>query len=161
MRWTLPALLMGFFALACTRAADRQAATTGPEVEAIAAWFDRYLAAINAGDLEGWLGFVADDAVIMPPDEVPISGMEAIRPRYEVVYATWAFDFRARVDDIVVAGDLAVLRAFYDETVTPRGEGELISFSGSWLMVLRRQTDGSWKLWRNMWGVIPAPPASP
>jgi len=127
---------------ACSRPADRTPITAGPEVAAVASWLDRHLAAINAGDVEGWLAFVADDAVIMPPDEAPISGMAAIRPRYEVVYGRWAFNFAARVDEIVVAGDLAFLRAFYDETVTPRGEGEPIDFSGSWLMVLRRQPDG-------------------
>ncbi|UCC48271.1 MAG: SgcJ/EcaC family oxidoreductase [Gemmatimonadota bacterium] len=139
---------------------DRQATTTGPEVEAITAWFEQYIAAINRGDLEDWMTFVADDAVVMPPDELPISGMDELRPRYEAVFATYAFQFSARVDEVVVAGDLAVLRAFYEETVTPKGEGEPSEFSGSWLMVLRKQSDGSWKLWRNMWGVIPAPPTN-
>ncbi len=152
-RMMLPLILSG--AMACQPSGiDRQATTSGPDVEAVRAWFEGYLAAVNRGDLEDWMTFVADDAVIMPPDELPIGGMAEIRPRYEAVFATFAFQFSARVDDIVVAGDLAVLRAFYEETVTPKGEGEASAFSGSWLMILRKQSDGSWKLWRNMWGVI-------
>jgi ketosteroid isomerase-like protein len=81
--------------------------------------------------------------------------MDELRPTYEAVFATYTFQFSARVDEVVVAEDLAVLRAFYEETVTPKGEGEPSEFSGSWLIVLRKQSDGSWKLWRNMWGVIP------
>ena len=71
---------------------------------------------------------------------------------------TYRFQFTARVDEIVVAGDLAVLRAFFEETLTLKAGGEPTELSGSWLMVLKKQADGSWKLWRNMWGVIPAPP---
>lgn len=56
----------------------------------------------------------------------------------------------------MVAGDLAVVRAFFEETFTTTGEGEPIEMSGSWLVVLRKQTDGSWRLWRNMRGAIPA-----
>jgi len=147
--------LAGLLIAGCAGPPDRAPVTSGPEVEAVTAWLDRYLAAINAGDVEGWLAFVADDAVIMPPDEPPITGITEIRPRYQEVYARWAFDFTARPDDIVVAGDLAIVRAFYDETVTPRAAGDPLQFKGSWLLVLRRQPAGAWKLWRNMWGVIP------
>jgi uncharacterized protein (TIGR02246 family) len=114
------------------------------------------VAAVNAGDLDAWASFIADDAVVMPPDELPISGIDTLRPLYETVFRTYDFDFIPRLDEVVVAGDLAVLRAFFEETVTPTGAGEPIELSGSWLVVLRRQADGSWKLWRNMWGAIPA-----
>lgn len=134
------------------------ATTTGPEVEAIQAWFEHYTTAVNNGDLEAWASFIADDAVVMPPDELPISGMAELRPLYETVFATYAFDFKPRVEEVVVAADLAVLRAFFEETVTPKGEGEPLEFSGSWLVILRKQSDGSWRMWRNMWGTIPLPP---
>jgi uncharacterized protein (TIGR02246 family) len=152
------ALPISLVLLACTQTVEQQTTTTGPEVEAIRAWFEQYNAAINAGDLEGWMTFVADDAVVLPPDELPISGMDELRPRYEAVFSTYAFQFTPRLDEVVVAGDLAVLRAFYEETLTVKGEGETMEFSGLWLMILRKQSDGSWKLWRNMWSVIPPPP---
>jgi uncharacterized protein (TIGR02246 family) len=151
--------LIVFVGVACQPCGVEQATTTGPDVEAITAWFERYTAAVNSGDLEAWASFIADDAVVMPPDELPISGMDQLRPLYHTVFATYAFDFNARVDEVVVAGDLAVLRAFFDETVTPKGEGEPSAFRGSWLVVLRKQPDGSWKMWRNMWGAM-APPST-
>lgn len=157
-RLILPLMLL--LGIACqSSTVESRATTTGPDVEAITAWFEQYTAAVNSGDLEAWAGFIADDAVVMPPDELPISGMDQLRPLYQTVFATYAFDFNARVDEVVVAGDLAVLRAFFEETVTPRGEGEPSRFSGSWLVVLRKRPDGSWKLWRNMWGAI-APPST-
>ena len=56
-----------------------RATTTGLDVEAITVWFEQYTAAVNSGDLEAWAGFIADDAVVMPPDELPISGMDQLR----------------------------------------------------------------------------------
>lgn len=60
-------------------------------VEAITAWFGQYNAAINAGDLERWSTLVAADAVVLPPDELPIAGMDGLRPLYETVFGTYAF----------------------------------------------------------------------
>jgi ketosteroid isomerase-like protein len=57
-----------------------------------------------------------------------------------------------------VAGDLAMLRTLWEETVTPKGGGEPAELSGVWLIVLKKQTDGSWKAWREMWSVIAPPP---
>ena len=155
-RVLLPLILI--VGIACQPSAvEFRATTTGPDVEAIMLWFEQYTAAVNSGDLEVWASFIADDAVVMPPDELPISGMDQLRPLYETVFGTYAFDFNARVEEIIVAGDLAVLRAFFEETVTPKREGDASEFSGSWLVVLRQQSDGSWKMWRNMWGAISLP----
>ncbi|MGD8866816.1 MAG: DUF4440 domain-containing protein [Gemmatimonadales bacterium] len=153
-----PLLLVG---IGCQPCDVEQATATGPDVIAITSWLDRYVAAVNNGDLGAWASFIADDAVVMPPDEHPISGMGRLRPLYETVFRTYAFDFRPDVNEVVVAGDLAVVRAFFEETVTPKGEGEPLALSGSWLAVLKKQPDGTWKMWRNMWGAIPAAPTEP
>lgn len=160
MRPVLLSLVL-FVGVACQPHEVERASTTGPDVQAIRAWLDGYVAAVNAGDLDAWASLIADDAVVMPPDELPISGIDTLRPLYETVFRTYSFDFNPRVDEVVVAGDLAVLRAFFEETFTPTGEGGPVEMSGSWLVVLRKQTDGSWKLWRNMWGAIPASAANP
>lgn len=159
MRLSHAVLLACLPVLACTRTVDRDPVTTGPDVEAIRAWFERYNAAINAGDLAAWTSFVADDAVILPPDEPPIIGMTDIRPRYAAVFQAYSFQFTGRAAEITVAGQLAVVRASIEETLTPTSGGQPVELRGAWLMVLRKQPDGSWKLWRNMWSVFP--PAAP
>lgn len=73
--------LMLFVGTACQPCDVEQRATTaGPDVEAITIWFERYVATVNAGDLEAWASFVADDAVILPPDGLPVGGMDRLRP---------------------------------------------------------------------------------
>jgi uncharacterized protein (TIGR02246 family) len=154
MRSSHTALLTLLPLVGCMQAAKLDPATTGPDVDEVRAWFERYDAAINAGVLDRWASFVADDAVIMPPDEPPIIGIDAIRPRYAAVFEAYSFRFTGRAEDITVAGRLAVVRASIEETLTPTSGGEPTNLRGAWLLVLKKQPDGSWKLWRNMWSVF-------
>ena len=153
-RMILPLMLLVF--VAC-QPAEQHATTTGPDVQAITTWLEQVTAAINAQSTEGTLALYASDAVFSPPD-APSVTIDELRSWYEGLFAENTFQFTAQALDVVVSGDLAVLRASYEETVTPKGEGEPVANDGSWLIVLRKQTDGSWKLWRDMWSVIAPPP---
>jgi len=77
---------------------------------------------------------------------------------YEATFAQGTFAFTTDLLDVVVAGDIGVLRAYYANTINPTNGAEPGQRSGDWLVVLRRQDDGSWKLWREMWSVIPPAP---
>ena len=155
MRRTLSPLMLVVFA-AC-QPAEHHAATTGPDIEAVRTWLDQVTAAVNAQSTEGTLELYANDAVFSPPD-APAVSIDELRAWYERLFAENTFQFATEVLDVVVSGDLAVLRASYGETLTPQGGGEPATNDGIWLVVLRKQTDGSWKLWRDMWSVIAAPP---
>jgi len=159
MRPSHTALLAVLPLVACTPAPDSEPVTTGPAVDEVRAWFEQYDAAINAGLLDRWAAFVADDAVIMPPDEPPIIGLDAIRPRYAAVFEAYSFQFTGGAEEIAVSGRLAVIRATIEETLTPTGGGAPMDLRGAWLLVLKKQSNGSWKLWRNMWSVFPPPAA--
>jgi ketosteroid isomerase-like protein len=93
----------------------------------------------------------------MPPD-APQASVDELRSIYEVMFGENTLQFTSQAAEVVVAGDLAVMRASYEETITPKGEGEPVSLSGTWLIVLRKQSDGSWKAWHNMWTAVPPPP---
>jgi uncharacterized protein (TIGR02246 family) len=155
VRSTLTTLAVALLAPGCTQGGDQAPLTRGPRIEAVQAWFGEYTAAINDGILDRWIGFVADDAVIMPPDEPPIVGIDAIRPRYAAVFDAYSFQFRGGIQEIAVVGPMAMVRASIDETLTPKDGGPPMDLGGAWLMVLRQEADGSWKLWRNMWSVFP------
>jgi uncharacterized protein (TIGR02246 family) len=150
----LPLFLVA--AVAC-QPTEQQIVTTGPDVEAIDAWLDEVAVAVNAGDVDGILAHYADDAVFSPPD-APSVTLEELRAWYDEMFGASTFEFSAEPLEVVVSGDLAVLRASYEETITPMGEGEPETHDGNWLVVLRKQADGSWKLWRDMWSVIQPPP---
>ena len=152
-RMMLPLMLI--VGVAC-QPAEQQVTTSGPDAEAITAWLAQVTAAVNAGDAEAVLAYYTDDAVFSPPDAPPLT-VEELRGLYQVMFAESTFDFRSEPIEVVVSGDLGVLRASYEETVTPKGEGETHDQGGTWLVVLRKQSDGSWKLWRDMWSIVAAP----
>jgi len=150
----LPLMLVA--AAACAPA-EPKATTSGPDVEAIRTWLEQVTAAVNAGSTEGILALYANDAVFSPPDAPPLD-VDQLRSSYDTLLTQNTFQFTTAPLDVVVSGDLAVLRASYEETVTPKGEGDSVHNTGSWLIVLRKQADGSWKLWRDMWSVMAPPP---
>jgi len=145
------------FAACQPAAVEQHATTTGPDVEAVTAWLEQYVAAVNSGDIEGTLARIADDMIAIPPDGPPTVGIAALRADLEGFFRDYAMQSQTTPDEVVVAGDLAFVRASYTDTVTPKGEGEQIESSGVWLILLRKQLDGSWKMWRDMWSVLPPP----
>jgi uncharacterized protein (TIGR02246 family) len=155
-RLIVPAIIL--VAAACRPAAERQAVTAGPAVDSVTAWLAEVTAAVNEGNLERLLALYADDALSSPSDAPSLSVGE-LAALYEATFALGTSDFTTDVLDVVVSGDLAVLRAYYANTITPTDGGEPVKRNGDWLVVLRRQGDGSWKLWREMWSVITPTPA--
>jgi len=159
MRHLMLALMLAV-AAGCTRTETPQSTTTGPDVEAVTAWLGQYDAAVTAGDVEGVLNLYVDRPVSMPPDVPPVTDKEGLRTMLESFLAENETQLTSHVDEAVGAGDLAFLRVTYDESWTPKGEGEPGVQHGSWLIVLKKQFDGTWALWRDMW-TAEVPPATP
>jgi uncharacterized protein (TIGR02246 family) len=149
-------------ALAACTLPEPHATSTGPSADAAAAWLAAYTTALNAGDLDATMALYAPDAMSMPPDGPAVSGADALRDWYAPAFTEYTMELTATVDDVVVAADLAVLRAKYDQRLVPKDGGEPATQLGSWLIVLRATDDGSWKLWRDMWSAVQPgePPAA-
>ena len=117
---------------------------------------DRFAASFMAGDPEGFLSVVTEDAVIMPPDEPPVAGHTAIRAWLEAFFAGYVTDLEYTGSAITVAGDWAVEAYAFRWTLTPTDGSEPIRDQGKGVYVFRRQPDGSWKVARDIWNYTPA-----
>jgi ketosteroid isomerase-like protein len=88
------------------------------------------------------LSLCAEDVVVMPPDQPVVQGRQAFRAWLEqfpsIVEANQTFD---NVDG---QGDLAVARG--TTTAKLEVEGRVVTNTGKWLCLLRKQADGSWLL---------------
>ena len=128
-------------AAACARAPAKD---DSPARQAIHAAVAQYVAATNEGDAEALTELYADDAVLLPPDHEPIQGREAIG-------AFWRQGtdpgLEVRTMRMEVDGDVGYLVGSYHlpETVEEPAD------SGKYVMCLRRQADGSWKLTADIW----------
>jgi len=111
----------------------------------------KYDEALSSGNLDDFVALFTDDAVQMP-NNAPINvGKNEIRSSTEEGFANNSFKFTGIVEDIKVSGDWAVLRGNYTIVITPKEGGADVTEVGKWIAVYQRQSDGSWKLYSEIW----------
>jgi uncharacterized protein (TIGR02246 family) len=109
--------------------------------------------ALNARDVERWLGFVTDDVRMQPPNEPILKGKPTVREMLEGLFALPDFSVtHGDPDRIVVSqsGDLAYISYAYALTV-PNEEGGSVTEEGKDISIFQKETDGTWKLAIDMW----------
>ena len=131
------------------------------DVEAIKKVNVDLINAFNASDAAAAVALVMDDAVDLPPNRPAVIGKEAIRSFVQSDFDRFTMNFADEIVEIEVAGDLAYIWTNYTVTLTPKDVGKPIGNNGKWLIVLRRQPDGSWKFSRNIWNSDNPPPKGP
>ena len=113
--------------------------------EVIRRWHDR----TAAGDVDGVLELIAEDAVFLTPGHPPMEG----RPRFETglrkVLATHRIESTGNIREVVVAGDLAYCVTALTVRMTPQSGGEAHVRSGYAMSIFRRRPDGTWQLSRD------------
>jgi len=124
-----------------------------------------YEKASNSRELD-WFSasFYTDDAILLPPNQPPTAGKEAIAASTQATFDQFASSSEAvTVEEVLSSRDLAVARGGYDWKAQPKAEGlGEVSEQGKWSGTFRRQGDGSWKCSRLTWNSsLPAPGATP
>jgi uncharacterized protein (TIGR02246 family) len=126
---------------ACTRVPAESDPGARRGIEAAVA---QYVTATNQGDSEALTALYAEDAVLLPPDHEPIQGREAIG-------AFWRQGtdegLEVRTLRIEVDGNVGYLVGSYHLPATEEEPAD----SGKYVMCLRRQPDGAWKLTADIW----------
>ncbi|KPK55811.1 MAG: hypothetical protein AMS21_13250 [Gemmatimonas sp. SG8_38_2] len=128
--------------------AQRDMDTSAADVQAVQQLMVDLDASIAAGDLEGFLSFLADDFVDMPPNEPSLIGKQALRAHHEPLFAAFRFAVRHEEIETHAFDDVVIQRGAGVGEVTPKAGGDPIVLDQKYLFVFRRQDDGSFKLWR-------------
>lgn len=115
------------------------------------------IAADNARDIERVLRYYAADAILLPPGEKPVVGREAIRPRYEELFSRFDPQIDPRVDESCTTCGLAFVRGHNGGRLVSRQSGEARELDDAYLMVLRREAGGEWRISHLMWHRSSAP----
>jgi uncharacterized protein (TIGR02246 family) len=116
----------------------------GGSRRAIEAAVQRYVDASNQGDADALASLYADDAVLLPPDHEPVRGRAAIGEFWRQ-----GTDEGLEVTTLTVEvdGDLGYLVGRYHLPATDEEPAD----SGKYVMCLKRQRDGAWKLTADIW----------
>ena len=143
-----------------TNHANAQKCDTPAGVETrVRAVADGIIAADNRRDLKSVLAFYARDAILMPPAEGPVVGVDNIRPRYQALFANFQPEIEARIEEVCVRGDLALVRGHNGGRLVGTGTNASRDLDDVYLMILRRNRKGVWRISHLIWHRASSPPA--
>jgi uncharacterized protein (TIGR02246 family) len=120
---------------------------------------DTWFAASKAGDIPAVLDLMTDDVIFMVAGQPPFGKKEfaAASEGMKNVQIEGACD----IQEIQILGDWAYLRNHIRITVTPPGGKPAVRRSGYTLTILRKDTDGRWRLTRDANLLAPEAAATP
>ncbi len=111
---------------------------------------DAYTNGLNTGNLNLWISLWDQNGIQMAPDAPSVVGKERILAKYEKIFPQFVFEIAIKNEETKVAGVWAYCRGTYTISLTPKGGGETGFVDGKYLTILRKQTDGSWKVFRDI-----------
>jgi len=133
---------------------------TASDEAAVRQAFDLEMKAANAADAAGWAALYSQDAIVLRPHAPAVQGREAIQPWLATLPAI--SNAKGQGVEIMGYGDLAYLRGTYSMTFTIPGVPVPIDERGKFLQIYRKQSDGSWKMTREIYNSdIPLPLPAP
>jgi len=88
--------------------------------------------------------FYAENAVVLPPNQPPVVGKAQIRAFVQGMIDGGLTEIQLDSTDVSGSGDLAYSVGKYRLALRPAGS-DLVEDKGKYVVVYRRQTDGSWR----------------
>ena len=137
---------------------EQERAVAG-DIKAINAFRSQLIAAYNSNDAAATAAYYADDTIVTPPNQVAIEGKQAIQTWYEAMFKENAVRIALTPLETQVAGDWAYERGNTRMTVTPKS-GKPTEQSLRYFVIVQRQPDGSWKIYRDTGNSGDSPPGA-
>jgi uncharacterized protein (TIGR02246 family) len=127
---------------------DREAQQAGVAAEAaIRANSIAWSQAATAKDLDKAVSFYADGALILPEKAPAVRGSENIRKNWAPVVTLPGpgLSWQTSALEVARSGDLAYETGAYNFVTTDK-KGEATDYKGKYLVIWKKQTDGTWKV---------------
>ena len=100
------------------------------------------------GDLAAQMNMMTEDVVFLTAGSTPMR-REEFAEMYRSMISQVRLEVRSNPQEITVTGDIAVLWNLLEVKITPLAGGETSKRAGNTLTVLRRGSDGQWRIWRD------------
>ena len=131
---------------------DQGAREARAAIEAANAKFSE---AYARGDAKALSAMYTSDAIVFPPDSEMIRGNEAIGEFWKATRDSGVQSAALTTVDVERSGDVAYEVGKVSLTIQPAGK-EPTTAVAKYVVVWKRQTDGAWKLHRDIWNSDPA-----
>ncbi len=140
------------------------APTTDVEADeaAIRETTNEWMNAANAKDVERLVDLYAADASLFPPNAPLVTGKGAIGTVWSEFIESPGFATSLQTTKVEIsrAGDLAYMVGTFEDTMNDP-EGNPVTDRGKWVVTLKKQPDGAWKIVADIWNSdLPATPAT-
>lgn len=130
----------------------------GQERRAVLTAEREWAAAARDQDLDRSVSYMADDAVMFPPESAPVVGKAAIRDYMAAGFATPGFSVIWEPEEVVVAasGDLAYTHSRSVYTI-PGPDGTIQTLHAKGVAIWRKGAEGGWRCVVDIWNEAPSP----
>ena len=121
------------------------------DVDQVYALHVKFLEAMVNEDVDFLMDHFTDDAVILAPGAPVARGSDEIRSWFEGAFAAATTEsLDARNEDYYEAGDCIIETGEGTWTTRPKDGGESTTANIQWLAAWQRQSDGGWKIVRDI-----------
>ncbi len=118
---------------------------------------EAWMAAFNAGDAAGIAALYSETAMLLPPDATQIRGRQAVQDTFQAWIDGGLKDIVLETVEVEASGDLAYLIGLFS-VKAPADNDQMITATGTYLEIWKREADGVWRLHRDTWNDTPPPP---
>jgi len=143
-------LALAGLALAVSACGQPQRPSYEEDLAAITEFNARYLGSINDEDIATLSSLTTEGHVILIPNREQIVGKEANDAANRGAFERFTFDETWTPVETVIDGDLAFQRGTFTTIAMPRGDGQRLTVSGSFMRIYQRQPNGEWRMTRDM-----------
>ena len=119
---------------------------------------NRLLDALRANASDSLMVLMAEDVVLMPPNEPVLMGKAAVRAWYDQFLTQLRTSSLTIADrEVLIGGEWATEIATFEWALEPVGGGQAVVDRGSYMQVWHREPDGRWLFVREIWNSTTPP----
>ena len=122
------------------------------EIAAVNAEFD---AAFQAGDAAAIAAIFTEDATMLAPGWTPLRGRSNIEEQYAAFLRAGFHDIEHVTDSLDPIGEETLVEVSHYAVKRTDGEGKTFDERGKSLTIWRRDDDGAWRIWMDMFNDLP------
>jgi uncharacterized protein (TIGR02246 family) len=138
-------------AVSSTGMAKGPPAASRPMIEATNA---KFIKAYQSGDMAGLAALYTEKGLLMPPGGPFVEGRKGIQEFWTGTKAAGVEVVKLNTIDVEEGGDLAYEIGTADLMIKAEGK-EPQKAAGKYIVVWKRQKDGTWQLHRDIWNDLP------
>lgn len=120
-----------------------------PDERAIRELHATWITAVNSGDLLRLLTLMTDDAVFLNSGQAAF-GRDGFSTNFVAAQQQARISCSSELEEVVVSRDMAYTRSRDAVAVTQRAGGAVAQFAGHRITIYRKQSDGRWRLARDV-----------